>query len=81
MSMLMLYRVQNKAGWSSFKVTSQLDFSLYVTDHIITVKLIMNLISFETRVLSFHGFIVHITHAVSNMLKVIGNIINVVGQK
>ncbi len=38
----------------------------------------MNLISFETRVLSFHGFIVHITHAVSNMLKVTGNIINVV---
>ncbi len=35
---LMLYRVQNKAGWSPFKVTSQLDFSLYVTDHIITVK-------------------------------------------
>ncbi len=41
----------------------------------------MNLISFETRVLSFHGFIVPITHAVSNMLKVTGNIINVVGQK
>ena len=35
---LMLYRVQNKAGWSPFKVTIQLDFSLYVTDHIITVK-------------------------------------------
>ena len=35
---LMLYRVQNKASWSPFKVTSQLDFSLYVIDHIITVK-------------------------------------------
>ena len=26
---LMLYSVQNKAGWSQFKVTSQLDFILY----------------------------------------------------
>ena len=35
---LYMYRVQNQDGWSPFKVTSQLDLSLYVTDHMITVK-------------------------------------------
>ena len=37
----------------------------------------MNLISFETRVLSFHGLIVPM-HAVSSVLKITGNIINVI---